>query len=992
MCPILIGREAPLAAIERIVERAAQGHGDTITLAGEAGVGKTRMVREIRGLAQEHGMLVLQGNSFDQDRMLPYGPILDLFRSFTSNRSPEELRQLFGTAVGEVVKLVPELEAVLPDVKSSPVLEPQQEKRKLFIALTTVLRRLMAEQPLAIIFEDLHWTDDVSLDFLLHLASQMHDQPAVMVMTYREDEVNEALAHFLSELDRQRLATEFNLSPLTLAETGVMLSATLNIRRNVPRDLVESIYELAEGNPFFVEEVLKALVTSGDVTISEDEVGIRHKSELKIPRSTYDAVRRRIENLTPRSLEVLDVAAVTGRRFDFELLQALMGMQPAEVLQALKELVGAQLVTEESAGRFIFRHALIQQAIYSRLLALERRELHRKVAETIEMSSLEDDSNLEDLAYHFFEAAVWDKAYSYALRAGEKAQALFSPRAAIEQFTRALEACRHVSRQTPPSLLLARAHAYEITGAFDNALADQEQALKLAREGGDAESEWQALLDLGMLWASRDYSKTGAYYQEALELARKMHSPSNLARTLNRVGNWYANTDEIGSASAAHEEALEIFERLYDSSGIAETHDLLGMSNLLGGDLIGAHEHYQHAADLLERAGDRQGLASTLTTIGVCGYTYHSNTIVPAITLKEAEASCERAFRIAREIGWRSGESFALWCRAMAVASQGEFARALDDAQIALNIAEEIQHYQWMTGAKAVIGRMFFDLFALKEAEEQLAVAFEMAKKTGSGHWIGTCGGYLTSVSVRQGRFDLAQAAIEDSVTERTGGLTVGQRRARFGQAELAIAQRDYDTALRILEALASETANLSSERVVPELWMLRAEALLPLNRAEEAERLLLDAAKTAEEVGARYILWQIHLLLGRTYSALNRLDEAEAHFNDAVNIVGEIAAKIPEGGLRDGFLRTTAGMFPTHRPEAAAASAKRSSGGLTAREREVAVRVAKGLSNAAIAEELVISERTVESHISSILSKLGFGSRAQIAAWAVETDLTSGT
>jgi tetratricopeptide (TPR) repeat protein len=309
--------------------------------------------------------------------------------------------------------------------------------------------------------------------------------------------------------------------------------------------------------------------------------------------------------------------------------------------------MAAQLVVEETSEQFAFRHALTRQAVYAGLLGRERRALHRTVGEASEHVYGRDlDAQAGNLAYHFYEAGEWAKTLAYA------------PRAAVQQFTRALVAARHLP-EAPPSAYLYRARglAYDTLGEFEQARTDLETALALVQAGENRSAEWQALLDLGQLWASRNYAQTGDYFHRALALARTLADPTLFARTLNRVGNWHLNVEQAPDAVRCHHEALALFQTLDDRRGVAQTFDFLGMASLLGGNPMHGAAYLQQAIALYQALDDRQGVAASLTTLSICGVSYTTEVVMPA-AVRAAECShySERAQGITHEIGWRAGK------------------------------------------------------------------------------------------------------------------------------------------------------------------------------------------------------------------------------------------------------------------------------------------------------------------------------------------------
>jgi tetratricopeptide (TPR) repeat protein len=331
---------------------------------------------------------------------------------------------------------------------------------------------------------------------------------------------------------------------------------------------------------------------------------------------------------------------VSGERFDFDILQRVVDQDERTLLDSLKELIAARLVVEESTDQFVFRHALTRQVIIGELLGRERRALHRVIGQAIELQSSDDtDSYTAALAYHFREAGEWPSALVYAQKAGNQALALYAPHAAADHYSRALEAAHNLQKtgpeQSADANLLAEIHlrrgsAYTMLGDFERARNDLETAKAMARAFDNRQVEWQALIDLGLAWASRNYDRAGEHYQAALDLARSIGDSSLLARSLNRVGNWHVNREEIDDSLYAHREAQALFTQLGDQRGMAQTHNFLGVTNIIGADMLQSANHLQNAVTLFEDLDMRDRLASALSNLSFCGGGAFSDVGVPA--------------------------------------------------------------------------------------------------------------------------------------------------------------------------------------------------------------------------------------------------------------------------------------------------------------------------------------------------------------------------
>jgi predicted ATPase len=256
VCPTTIGREPQQARLSRVVDQLVDGHGNTVVLTGEAGIGKTRLVAQARTVALARDVRVLQGSAFELDRAVPYGPITDLFRAYLSARSPQEALEELGPAIVPLARLLPMVAAWLP-LESHQSLTTD-EKQATLQGLLLAFDRLVQHGPTMIVIEDVHWADEASLDLLLHLVRSARARPLLVLLTLRAEDAGPSVVDFRATLERQRLMIEVPLSPLSRAETETMIQCIVGA--TIPPDLLETILALSEGNPFFVEETARTAI------------------------------------------------------------------------------------------------------------------------------------------------------------------------------------------------------------------------------------------------------------------------------------------------------------------------------------------------------------------------------------------------------------------------------------------------------------------------------------------------------------------------------------------------------------------------------------------------------------------------------------------------------------------------------------------------------------------------------------------------------------
>lgn len=974
--PHFVGREGELTQLEDTLRSTAAGTGRCVLVRGDAGIGKSRLIAEIRARAVGRGFTALTGRSFAQDRTFPYAPFVDMLRPLLTGDTVHDLLDPLGALAQPLLRLLPELAALSPVAPPAAVGEPEGEKRRLFAALTALFLHQAGTGPLLIVVEDLHWSDEASLEFLLYLVRRIGAHPVFLLLTARDPGAHGGLVELLSWLDREPIAGEIGLAPLTRPELARLLNAILAQTQLLSAEFVDAIYTLTEGNPFFAEEICTSLIATGDLFFANNQWRRKPLSQIEIPGSIQRVVQRRLDRISPPARELIDLAAVSGRSFDLAVLQDLTGHDDTALLALVKELIAARLLVEESAEQDAFRHALTREALYSRLLARERQALHGRLVAAIERVHAGPlEAHLEALAYHAYEAALWPKALDYARRAGEKAQALYAPHAAVQQFTRALHAASRLAVAPGATLYRLRGQAYDTLGDFDRAREDYEQALVAARSAANEQAAWRALLDLGLLWAARDYQRTGEYCRQALELARAMASPPAIAHSLNRLGNWLMNSGEPVAALDYHRQALAIFEPLGDQAGVAATLDLLAMTTNMCGDFVGTVGYYRQAIPILRALNDRATLASSLTMLS--NYTLDETLVREALSL-------------ARAIDWRAGEAFALVYLGSLLAYRGDYGAGLSAAQRGLELAQAIGHRQWQAWGEAILGLLTLELLALDDAHRHLKRSRSLAVEVGSGFMISFATGLLASTLIRQERHDEAAALLP---ARQPPSVMAADVLVLQAMAELRLAHHDPLGTLQLLDRMELPARQDWLGAMVyfyGAILQLQAEALLPLARHHEAEAALRSVLDLCQQAGTRMGLWRVQLALGRVYQAMADPGRAATAFAASRALVAELGATLPDEGLRAHFQREALAQIPPSRPLTARQALKAEFSGLTRREREVAAVVAQGLSNQEIAGALVISVKTVEAHITRILSKLDFSSRAQLAAWAVDKGLAA--
>ncbi|MEZ4626016.1 MAG: AAA family ATPase, partial [Thermomicrobiales bacterium] len=529
VCPITIGRTSEVSAI------AAWLHAPSVPmllLAGEPGIGKTRLCGEAALLAKAEYFDLLIGHCLESDTTLPFGPVREMLATLVARRSAEEIAAIAGPYASSLSMLLAEFAA------TNEPSDMALDRFSLYSALGSIFKAFSSPAPLLLIIEDLHWADSATVDFINWLVRNESCRSIRFLATYRPEDAVEELEHCLAGLERERCVEELKLGALDTRDLDRMLQATFYLDRPVPADLLHLLMSHTEGNPFFVEETLRSLaITRSDISSAGNQAASRSIRSFDAPRSVQDAVRLRTSRLSSTARHVLELAAVSGRRFDFDSIRELADLDEPAMIDALSELTDANLIVEETAEAFVFRHALTRQAVYNELLTRQRRTIHRQLAAQFKQRFEAGDSMvLIDLAYQAYAGGEWEDAIVYGDLAGQRAMELFAPRTAIEHFSRAVNAAEQLGRVPDPLTMLRRGTAHETVGEFDRALHDYEITCDLARQADNVGVEVDALLNLGLLWASNDYSRSGEMLERALDAARDQSDRVLEANCLNRIG------------------------------------------------------------------------------------------------------------------------------------------------------------------------------------------------------------------------------------------------------------------------------------------------------------------------------------------------------------------------------------------------------------------------------------------------------------------------
>jgi class 3 adenylate cyclase/tetratricopeptide (TPR) repeat protein len=446
---IFVGRDDQLERLGQVWKEAAAGEGRITFLAGEPGVGKTRLAAELAARVYEDGATVLVGRC-DEDLGVPYQPFVEALRQFVDHTPAGALVDRLGRYAGELGRLIPELPTQVPGLPPAVQSDPETERYRLFDAVAAWLGAVSADEPVLLVLDDLQWAAKPTLLLLRHVISSTDPRRLLVLATYRDTELghDHPLGDLLADLRRQRAVERLSLLGLDSAGVAAYLEqAAGHALDDDDLVLARAIHEETEGNPFFVREVLRHLTETGAVTEQAGRWGVRGAIEdVGIPEGVREVVGRRLSRLSPGANRLLEAGAVAGLEFEMRILQAVEGLADDELVASFEEATESRLLTEVvgSDAHFRFAHALVRDTLYNGLSAPRRVTLHRRVAEAIEtLHAAVLDDYLPALAHHWSRAAApaaeMARAVDYATRAGDRALAQLAHDEAARYYRQGLE-------------------------------------------------------------------------------------------------------------------------------------------------------------------------------------------------------------------------------------------------------------------------------------------------------------------------------------------------------------------------------------------------------------------------------------------------------------------------------------------------------------------------------------------------------------------------
>jgi len=1047
--PVFVGRREELASLAGQLEQARAKEPTFALIGGEAGIGKTRLTRELASLAASQDCCVLTGQCVELGgEGLPLAPLVDALRTLARTMPPDLLAEVLGPAAPALSRLLPELARATSAVASSPaapadLASEDMSKAQLLEHVLGTLDRLSGVRPVLLTVEDLHWADRSTLDLVAFLFRSLRQSRVMIAVTYRSDELHRRhpLRPLLTSWERDRSINRVDLSRFSRDEVAAQLGAILG-QRPAPA-VTDTVFDRSGGNAYLVEELAGAVAAGGDPA--------------DLPPSLADVLLSRFDALTVNAQKLLRTVSVAGRAVSDGLLAEVAGLDEAELYGALRETVDGHLLVVNPTGHgYAFRHALTRDAVYEDMLPGERVRLHAAYGAALDRDPAlggDDEADPSALAYHWYAALDLPRALPASVRAAARAAAAGAPAEALRLLERALEIWPRV------------ADARERTGM------DRVDVSRLAADAA---------------YRSGALDRSRSLLADALaELSDTQGGdPHQRALLLGRYAMVQRDSSEPAAASATLQRALELLPSDQVTRAHAVVLATMASSQMRADDMSSCAETAKRAIEAARAAGAKDAEADASVSLG-SALSYLGPAEVGLASLRDG-------LRLALELGGhltdgggarpRGGPSAARGPGARTIADEAKFAGAertmitlraytnLSDvlellgrhAEAAQTAAEGIE-LATKTGMTRTLGSYLIgnradSLLRMGQLDEADELTSQALATLPEGVFSATLHQVRAEIAMMRGQYDLAVAS--NRVTRRIVGGTVDIQFAqtlRYTTGMIALATADIAAARQaVTEGMPEMTSPWGARYAWPLLWLgMRIEAddatrhrdrrePVPAEITDRCARLAdiaaevptpapgweayreLTAAEHARAGGTGtpatwlaavsawrrtaepYPLCYTLLRLAEAHTAAGDLDAAARAVRESHALASDLGAA-PIAAEAEALARRARLSLPAEpanapagRPGEHGAGAADDDAwpaarptdelarfGLTDREREVLILVAAGRSNPEIAKTLFISAKTASVHVSNILAKLGVSGRVEAAAVAHRLGIT---
>jgi tetratricopeptide (TPR) repeat protein len=607
ICPILVGRAEELRLLDAGLVATRRQQGQTYVLAGDAGIGKTRLATEVRDRAANSGMACLWGGCSEADLSLPYLPFLQAFGSYLAAADLEEVTRTLGPLAGDLARLFPQLH-------SAPVAgldgDANAAKVRLFESVVALLWIATTPRGGLLVVEDLHWADSATRELVDYIARRVAGTHVMLLLTCRSDELHRRhpLQPFVEDWRRRPDTTVVDLRPLGAVDVGVMVQAIFQ-SSGVKDEFRDLIHSRTAGNPFVIEEMLKDALDRGEIFQTAAGWDRKPVPELRLPQRVRDAILARFERQPALQQDLLRVAAVLGRPAAYELLSELLDEANTEIGPALADCMRQQFLFRDDSGLYAFRHALTREAVSDDMIPHDRRAMHARVAAVL---AKQRDADEVEICHHMFAAEAWSDAVPLALEVAERATAIAAYREAASLYERVLPHVAEPARRVEIFRLLS--HRLSDLQEWARAVRYLEAEIPILERAGEMAGAMSLRLGLAQAYGfigRRDMRLVET--RKALDYLEAQGPSGDLADIYRLLAVHYLVDYQCREGRDAARRAVEIATQVEDRERLIDAYHQLGAHTFQLGDPEQGFAYFDRA---IEMALERRRFGSMASALG----------------------------------------------------------------------------------------------------------------------------------------------------------------------------------------------------------------------------------------------------------------------------------------------------------------------------------------------------------------------------------------
>lgn len=909
----LIGRDYEIQVLVAGYQKLLSRQGTIIVVTGDAGIGKSRLIAEVKRRinreeeAQEMKSLWLFGRGLSYRQSFANRLFVDILYSYLGLPENSEAalvklkleamgEELFGSRKDEVIPYLGTMLGVKLEEADADELpsDPQILRQRIFLAMGEWVEILAAKQPLVMVFEDLHWSDPSSVALIEYLFTLTVYHPILMICVSRmERETAFWQVKGRSTQEYIDNLTELTLWPLIDEECRQLIKHLLKIEP-MPKPLEHLLLSRAEGNPLFLEEVLRSLIEEGTVEHTDGNWQVtRSATDIDIPTTLQGVLTARIDRLEEAVKRVLQIAAVIGRVFPRFILAPIVN-EPEILEKALEQLEIADLIqtrTREPEREYMFKHVLTYETAYNSLLHQQRQLIHKQIGDYMSRLYWQlGEEYAPIVAEHYYKSETWPRAMRYFQRAAEAAIQSFANQEAIRFYTQALEVAGILGDQADPAAILAiyegRARVHTRLGEPQKAMDDYGLMLAKARELNDEAAQMRALNGNGALHASHhNFARASEFFQQALAVARRIGDERGIAETLNQLGNFYYEMGELNLATQCYSESRELSLALNNEAGRITSEDGLAKIMLQQGDIVTSLHRYEvEIMPVRRRLGYRGGLMNSLTSMLVANV-YLGN-------YKGAEEKSQELLELHKKSGDMYNIPLVRLYQGLGQLYQGYLDKAGENLMEGLRLAREQEQKSSIAIGLAWLGYYYLTLgmdeAGLQEAEKSI----ELAQELGSPLYVMKAQSVLGTAYRHFGRLTEAVQELESVHTVASDmGFVADEVMILYQLARAYMDSGQWDKVQESLETLLNlATKSEMKEFIARGQWL---KSILETQRQhyDVALDALVHASDVAQEIDSRLTQYMVQIQKAHIY----HVSSNEAAARDAVIYAQRLQKKLAE-------------------------------------------------------------------------------------------------